>query len=299
LTSTAARSIAKEHLHGATETAAYATLALTAFAANSVLCRVALRDGSIDPASFSSIRIVSGAVMLLMVMFWTGGGDRDTPRSWTSAGMLFLYAVPFSFAYTQLTTGTGALILFGAVQITMLAAAAWSGERLRTTQWLGVTAALLGLVYLVLPGLAAPPLLAATLMVIAGLSWGIYSLRGRGLANPLAQTTTNFARAVPMVLIVSLLTLPQFHVEPRGMLFATASGAVASGLGYVSWYAALRGLTATRAAVLQLSVPVIAAAGGVVFLTEPISVRLVVSAMLVIGGTALTLARRGPESSRR
>lgn len=298
MTSTAARSIAKEHLHGATQTTAYAALALTAFAANSVLCRVALRDGSIDPASFSSIRIVSGAVMLLMVMFWTGG-DRDTPRSWTSAGMLFLYAVPFSFAYTQLTTGTGALILFGAVQITMLAAAVWSGERLRATQWLGVTAALLGLVYLVLPGLAAPPLLAATLMAIAGLSWGIYSLRGRGLANPLAHTTTNFARAVPMVLIVSVLTLPQFHAEPRGMLFATASGAVASGLGYVSWYAALRGLTATRASVLQLSVPVIAAAGGVVFLTEPISVRLVASAMLVIGGIGLTLARRRPASSRR
>jgi drug/metabolite transporter (DMT)-like permease len=278
--------------HGAAETAAFSTLALLCFAANSVLCRVALRDGAIDPASFSSIRIASGTVMLLLVASWTRGAARETAKSWMSAVMLFLYAVPFSFAYTRLTTGTGALILFGAVQITMLAAAEWSGERLRAMQWLGVTVALAGLVYLVSPGLTAPPLFGATLMGMAGFSWGIYSLRGRGLANPLAQTTTNFTRATPMVLVVSLIALSQVHVEPRGIVFAIASGAVASGLGYVAWYAALRGLTATRAAVLQLSVPVLAAAGGVVFLTEPISLRLIVSAMLVIGGIALTLAHR-------
>jgi drug/metabolite transporter (DMT)-like permease len=272
------------------QTAAFATAALLCFAANSVLCRVALRDGAIDPASFSSIRIVSGAVMLLLIASWTRGAAREMPTSWMSAVMLFLYAVPFSFAYTQLTTGTGALILFGAVQITMLAAAAWLGERLRTMQWLGVVAALAGLVYLVSPGLTAPPLFAATLMGMAGFSWGIYSLRGRGLANPLAQTTTNFTRATPMVLVISLVALSEVHAELRGIVFAIASGAVASGLGYVAWYAALRGLTATRAAVLQLSVPVLAATGGVMFLTEPISLRLVISAMLVLGGIALTLA---------
>jgi drug/metabolite transporter (DMT)-like permease len=291
MNATAARSIKMPHPTLA-QTAAFSTLALMCFAANSVLCRVALRDGAIDPASFSSIRIVSGAVMLLLVASWARGAARETPKSWMSAVMLFLYAVPFSFAYTRLTTGTGALILFGAVQITMLVAAAWSRERLRAMQWLGVTAALAGLVFLVSPGLTAPPLFAATLMGMAGFSWGIYSLRGRGLANPLAQTTTNFTRATPMVLIISLVALSQLHAEPRGIVFAIASGAVASGLGYVAWYAALRGLTATRAAVLQLSVPVLAAAGGVIFLTEPISLRLIVSAMLVMGGIALTLAHR-------
>jgi drug/metabolite transporter (DMT)-like permease len=294
MSATAARSLTVAHPNLA-QTAAFATLALLCFAANSVLCRVALRDGAIDPASFSSIRIVSGAVMLL-VASWTRGAARETPKSWMSAVMLFLYAVPFSFAYTGLTTGTGALILFGAVQITMLAAAAWSGERLCPMQWLGVAAALAGLVYLVSPGLTAPPLFAATLMGMAGFSWGIYSLRGRGLVNPLAQTTSNFARATPMVLVISVVALSHVHVEPRGIVFAIASGAVASGLGYVAWYAALRGLTATRAAVLQLLVPVLAAAGGVVLLTEPVSLRLIVSAMLVIGGIALTLAYRSRTS---
>ena len=205
--------------------------------------------------------------------------------------MLFLYAVPFSFAYTQLSTGTGALILFGAVQVTMLASAARSGETLLPTQWLGALIALGGLVYLVLPGLTAPPLSAAVLMGIAGVSWGIYTLLGRGVANPLAQTTINFVRAVPLAIVVSILAARQIHVSPPGVVLAVVSGALTSGLGYTVWYTALRGLTATQAAVLQLVVPVLAAAGGVVFLMEPISLRLAVSALLVIGGIALTLAR--------
>jgi drug/metabolite transporter (DMT)-like permease len=206
--------------------------------------------------------------------------------------MLVLYAVPFSFAYTRLSAGTGALILFGAVQVTMLVSAAKSGETLLLTQWLGVLIALAGLVYLVLPGLAAPPPAAAALMGIAGVSWGIYTLRGRGMANPLGQTTINFVRAVPLVIIVSILAAQQIHVSARGVLLAVVSGALTSGLGYTVWYSALRGLTATRAAVLQLVVPVLAAAGGVVFLMEPISLRLAVSALLVIGGITLTLTRR-------
>jgi drug/metabolite transporter (DMT)-like permease len=270
----------------------YATLALLAFAANSVLCRLALREASIDPATFSTIRLASGAAMLLLVVSWTRGEIRSgTVRSWASPAMLFLYAVPFSFAYTRLSAGTGALILFGAVQVTMLLAAARSGERLVPTQWLGIVAALGGLMYLVLPGLTAPPPSAAALMGIAGVSWGIYSLRGRGVGNPLAHTTVNFVRAVPLAIAVSIVSAPQLHVSPRGVLLAVVSGAGTSGLGYTVWYSALRGLTATRAAVLQLAVPVLAAAGGVVFLTEPVSIRLAASALLVIGGIALTLAR--------
>ena len=205
--------------------------------------------------------------------------------------MLFLYAVPFSFAYTRLSTGTGALILFGAVQVTMLIAAARLGETLLPTQWLGFLFALAGLVYLVFPGLTAPPPSAAALMGIAGVAWGIYTLRGRRVANPLAHTTVNFVRAVPLVIIVSILAVQQMHVSPGGILLAVVSGALTSGLGYTVWYSALRGLTATRAGVLQLAVPVLAAAGGVVFLMEPVSPRLAVSALLVIGGIAMTLAR--------
>jgi drug/metabolite transporter (DMT)-like permease len=270
----------------------YATLALLAFAANSVLCRLALREATIDPATFTSVRVVSGAAMLLVVMSWTRGNIRSgTAGSWTSPAVLFLYAVPFSFAYTRLSAGTGALILFGAVQVTMLVSAARSGETLLPLQWLGFAIALAGLVYLVLPGLTAPPLSSAALMGIAGVSWGIYTLRGRRAASPLADTTINFVRAVPLAIVISILAARQLHASPRGFLLAVVSGAVTSGLGYTVWYSALRGLTATRAAVLQLAVPVLAAAGGVVFLMEPVSLRLAVSALFVIGGIALTLAR--------
>ncbi len=279
-------------------TVLYAALALLAFAANSVLCRLALHEAAIDPATFTSVRVVSGAAALLLVMACTrrdasGGTVRgNTVRSLVSPAILVLYAVPFSFAYTRLSAGTGALILFGAVQVTMLGSAAWSGERLRPAQWMGILIALAGLVILVSPGLAAPSPSAAALMGIAGLFWGVYTLRGRGMANPLAHTTMNFVWAAPLVLIVSALTLPQFHASPRGVLLAVISGAVTSGLGYVAWYSALRSLTATRAAVLQLSVPILAAAGGVAFLMEPLSIRLASSAVLVLGGIALTLGRR-------
>lgn len=230
-----------------------------------------------------------------MLLLAAAIGHRKTLRgigSWASAGWLALYAVPFSFAYATLTTGTGALILFGGVQLTMLLVAVWSGERPRAVEWVGIAVAFSGLVYLVLPGLAAPSMGAATLMGIAGVAWGIYSLRGRRTANPVAETTMNFARAVPFVLVLSLLTLGQARVDPRGASFAVASGAVTSGLGYIAWYAALRHLTAVRAAVVQLAVPILTAAGGVVFLAEAISARLVVSALLVLGGIGVTIARR-------
>jgi len=206
--------------------------------------------------------------------------------------MLFLYAVPFSFAYTRLSTGTGALILFGSVQLTMMSVALWSGERPHPLQWLGLAAALGGLVYLVLPGIEAPSLVGALLMAVAGFSWGVYSIRGRTAANPLAQTTSNFVRSIPFVVAVSLVTLPSFYVQSRGVVLAIASGALASGVGYVVWYEALRGLTSTRAAVVQLLVPVLAALGGVLFLAEAISSRLVLSGVLVLGGIGLALVGR-------
>jgi drug/metabolite transporter (DMT)-like permease len=275
------------------QTVLYTVLALIAFASNSVLCRVALRDGAIDPASFSTIRLAAGAVTLLFVTSFTG--KRALPGSWTSAVILFLYAVPFSFAYTRVTAGAGALILFGAVQLTMISAGLWRGERPRPLQWFGLGLSLAGLVYLLLPGIGTPSLSGGALMGLAGCSWGMYSLRGRGTANPLAQTTSNFVRSVPLILAVSLLTTSQFHVERTGALFALVSGVVASGLGYVVWYVALRSLTATRAAVVQLAVPILAAAGGVTFLGEILSPRLVIASTMVLGGIGLALLnRKGP-----
>src|SRR5688572_22173513 len=212
---------------------AFTTMALVAFAANSVLCRIALRDAAVDAATFSTIRLVSGAVTLLLVTAWSRRKVVPATGSWTSAGLLAVYAVPFSFAYASLSAGTGALIMFGSVQLTMLAAALGSGERPHVAEWAGLCVALAGLVVLVFPGLTSPPLAAAVLMAIAGIAWGAYSVRGRGAANPLAETTDNFVRAVPFVAVVSLVALPGAHVEARGVALAVASGAVASGLGYV------------------------------------------------------------------
>ncbi len=273
-------------------------LALVAFAANSVLCRLAQHAGAIDPASFSTIRFVSGTAMLLVVSALNRSNPgatasaRTANGAWASAAVLFLYAMPFSFAYVTLPAGTGALILFGSVQITMMSAALLTGERPHAVLWLGLVLAVCGLVYLVLPGLSAPPLGAAMLMALAGFAWGLYSLRGRGAANPLAQTTQTFVRLVPLLLAASVVTVRQSHVEAAGALYAVASGAVASGLGYVVWYQALTHLTATRAAVVQLAVPVLAAAGGVVFLHEALSLRLLIAAALVLGGIALALTSR-------
>lgn len=273
-------------------TIGYTTAALVAFAANSVLCRIALLHATVDAATFSTIRLISGAVTLLLVTAWSQRRALPVTGSWTSAALLAVYAVPFSFAYTSVSTGTGALILFGSVQVTMLVAVLRAGERPHVAQWFGLSFALAGLVVLVSPGLTAPPLTAAVLMAIAGASWGAYSLRGRGTANPLAQTTDNFVRAVPLVVAVSLVTLPHAHLETRGVVLSVASGAIASGLGYVAWYAALRGLTGMQAAVVQLSVPILAAAGGVIFLTEAISARLVLSTIMVLGGIALAIVGR-------
>jgi drug/metabolite transporter (DMT)-like permease len=260
---------------------------------NSVLCRLALGKATIDAASFSTIRLGAGAAMLLLLRAISKRKLFSTARgNWASAILLFLYAVAFAFAYTSLSAGTGALILFGSVQATMLLAALRSGERPSFLEWAGLFLALIGLVYLVFPGLASPLFASSTLMVVAGISWGFYSLRGRGAKDPLAQTTSNFIRALPLAIVVSLIMFSRSHVSTEGLLLAILSGALASGVGYVIWYTALRGLTATRAATVQLAVPVLAAVCGVVLLSENITLRLLLSATMILGGVGLTLAGR-------
>lgn len=261
--------------------------ALCMFAANSLLCRMALGGGSIDAASYSTIRLISGALMLALIGLLRGapgvGGDLN------SSLMLFLYMVPFSFAYLGLSTGTGALILFGCVQVTMIMGGWQAGERPNRGQWAGVFIALAGLIYLVFPGLNAPALLPAGLMAVAGVAWGLYSLRGRRAGDPFVRTRGNFIRAVPMVLVVSAIAWPWHHIDPQGAVLAAVSGSVASGLGYAAWYAALKHLTAVRASVLQLLVPILAALSGVLVLAETLGVRLIISAVLVLGGVWITL----------
>lgn len=274
------------------KTLACTVLALVAFASNSLLCRMALGGGAIDAATFSTIRLSSGAVMLIVITAILEQRNSLFDGNWTSATLLFLYAVAFSFAYISLSAGTGALILFGSVQATMLITALRSGERPHLLEWIGLVAALVGLVYLVFPGLAAPPLVRSILMAVAGISWGFYSLRGRGATAPLADTTNNFVRSLPLAFGVNLFTLPSIRVSGKGFLLAVVSGALASGVGYVIWYTALRGLTATRAATVQLAVPVLAAVGGVILLSETITLRLILSSVLILGGIGLALVGR-------
>jgi drug/metabolite transporter (DMT)-like permease len=265
-------------------------LAMCAFAANSIFCRLALGDAAIDAAGFTSIRLVSGAVVLWLVSICRGRPSGEgASGNWLSAAMLFLYAICFSYAYLSLSAGTGALILFAAVQITMISTAVYQGERLRMSQWFGVFLALAGLIYLVLPGLSAPHPAGAALMAVAGVAWGIYSLRGRGGGDPISSTGGNFLRSVPLVLVVALVSAPGLQFNVNGVLWAVASGALASGLGYVIWYAALKGLSAARAATVQLSVPVLAAVGGIAFLSEILTLRLFFAALAILGGLAMVL----------
>jgi drug/metabolite transporter (DMT)-like permease len=273
-----------------------AAFALVAFAANSILCRLALVDGAIDAASFTTIRLVSGALVLgLLLKLPPFNKPVKSKGSWFSATILFFYAAAFSFAYNTLSTGTGALILFGAVQLTMLIAALLCGERFRCGESLGVLAAFAGLVYLVLPGVTAPSLSGSLLMTGAGIAWGIYSLKGRGSAAPLADTTGNFTRSLPFVAALSFFFLREIHVTFTGALLAVLSGGLASGLGYAVWYAALQGMTSIRASIVQLAVPVLAALGGVLFLSEVITLRLIVATLAILGGVGLAVAGRGSD----
>jgi len=271
-------------------------LAMVAFAGNSLLCRLALRQTAIDAASFTLVRIVSGALCLWIIVQIRKGPLRNL-GSWPSAVALFGYAALFSFAYLRLTAGTGALLLFGAVQATMIVWALRKGERLRRAQIAGLVLALAGLVALVFPGLSAPPLGAALLMLGAGIAWGIYSLRGKGGRDPLRATAGNFLRALPMAALLSVVTLHSVNFDRPGIGYAIASGALASGIGYAIWYTALPALKASGAATVQLSVPVMAATGGIGFLGEPITLRFAVASAAVLGGIALVIVERRAAAS--
>jgi drug/metabolite transporter (DMT)-like permease len=270
---------------------ALTALALLAFAGNSLLCRLALAHTAIDPASFTAVRLLSGAAMLWAVA-QLRGGTRTGRGNWLSALALLAYAVAFSFAYVGLAAATGALLLFGAVQATMIGVGMRRGERLGGAQWAGLVLALAGLVTLLLPGLAAPPAGRAALMLGAGVAWGVYSLRGQGAGDPTRVTAGNFLRAAPIALVLSLLLSRGAPLDPRGVGYAVASGALASGLGYAIWYAALPGLRSTSAAVVQLCVPALATVGGALLLAEPITARVIFASAAILGGIGTVVRGR-------
>lgn len=267
---------------------------MLAFAGNSLLCRMALKHTEIDAASFTSIRLLSGAIALWLIVQLQGGAIAKAGR-WSAAFALFVYAACFSIAYVSLPAGTGALLLFGAVQVTMIGYGLYSGERLRALESLGLLLALAGLVGLLLPGLSAPPWQGSVLMLGAGVAWGVYSLQGKRVKNPTQATAGNFLRVVPFTLGLSLISLPNLSWDGAGIFYAVASGAIASGIGYAIWYRALPDLQATQAATVQLSVPILAAVGAILFLSEPMTLRLGLAAIAILGGIALVIGQRASQ----
>ena len=282
------------------KTALYTTLALLAFAGNSVLCRLALKQQSIDAAGFTLVRLLSGIVVLLLLVgvrqrsgirpclqdsclqaSWLKGGWL---KGWLQSALLFIYALGFSYAYISLDTGMGALILFASVQLTMILSSLLAGNRLLFLEWLGVAIAFSGFLVLVLPGASAPSAVGFFLMVIAGIAWALYSIFGRASRNPLADTCANFLRTLPWLCLLALVAIPYFNFTARGVWLAVLSGALASGIGYALWYAALKNLSAVQAAVLQLLVPAIAALGGLIFTGEWLSLRLIVASLFILSG---------------
>jgi drug/metabolite transporter (DMT)-like permease len=274
-------------------TAAFTMAALLAFAANSLLCRAALRPGLVDPTSFTTIRVVSGALTLFaLTKIVSPRGGAAARGSWISAFALFAYAIAFSLAYVRIGAGVGALVLFGMVQATMVGWGLVTGERPRSGEWVGLALAVLGLAVFMLPGAHAPDPKGTMLMIAAGIAWGVYSLRGRKSSAPLSTTADNFLRAVPFAMGSMGVALGSMHVTARGALLAAISGSIASGLGYCLWYLALPRLTATRAALVQLLVPIIAALGAVVALGEAITSRLLAGGAIVGTGVALAIVAR-------
>lgn len=264
------------------------SLALIAFAANSVLCRLALGNNVIDASSFTIIRLLAVAIVLFCIVLFSKGKTSTTSKgSLLSSFMLFLYAITFSFAYLSLDTGTGALILFGAVQITIIIHTLLSGNKLRPLEWLGVIISFLGFIYLISPGVSSPSIIGFILMTIAGISWGIYTIKGQTSKNPLRDTTYNFIKTLPFITILYIATMTQSNYSTEGILLAVIAGGVTSGIGYTIWYMAIRGLSSIQSAVLQLLVPVIAAFSGVIFISEIITVRLTVSSILILGGVLI------------
>lgn len=268
-------------------------MALIAFAANSVLCRLALGEEAIDAMSFTVIRLLSGAIVLLTIISISRNKTSSPVKgSWSASLLLFVYAITFSFAYITLDTGTGALILFGSVQITIILLSLYSGTRLHITEWTGMAAAFAGFVYLILPGVTAPSIFGFLLMTIAGIAWGMYTLVGRGSKNPLLDTAYNFFRTIPLIIILLIIGIKTAHYSFEGILYASLSGGIASGIGYTIWYIALGGLSTTQAAVVQLLVPVIAALGGILFVSESVSLRLTVAATIILGGILIVFLGR-------
>ena len=284
------------------KTAGLTALALLAFAGNSVLCRLALDSGQIDAGSFTVIRLVSGALALWILLAlrhaWAASAPQPEIKEyqerghWCSAALLFTYAAAFSYAYLSLDTGVGALILFACVQFTMIGYGLWRGQRLNSLEWLGLGLALIGFVYLIYPDLTSPSFIGFVLMALAGIAWGGYSLMGRGAPDPMGKSARNFIFTAPFVAVLALASLNGAEITPRGAALAIASGALASGLGYAVWYAALQNLSPTLASVSQLLVPVIAAVGGVLWVGEPLGLRLLVSGLLVLGGIFLVISAR-------
>lgn len=271
---------------------AYTALALVAFAFNSILCRMALRTGEADAAGFTAVRLVSGAVALIVLSYFFSESKGLKRGNWFSAFFLFAYAICFSFAYIGLNAATGALILFSSVQFTMIAVAILRRERPSGLEWIGLLIALGGLIFLLLPGLSSPPPFQSALMAAAGMSWGFYTLRGKGSGDPLGDTTGNFIRAVPMIVIAVIPFVSDIKMSSRGITLAVISGAATSGVGYAVWYAALKHHTATRAAVLQLSVPVITAFAGVWLLSEAMTQRLLIASVFILGGIGLAILKK-------
>lgn len=281
------------------KTIIYTTLALIAFAANSVICRLALKDGAIDPGMFTGIRLFSGAAVLIALVFLSKDKRYEKSKgSWTSAGMLFLYAAAFSYAYVSLETGIGALIIFGVVQITMIASSLISGYKMNVMEWLGIVLALAGFLYLLLPGASAPSLNGFILMSLSGIGWGIYSLRGKNSKHPLVDTAYNFLRSLPFLILLLYFLAQESNYSTKGILLALLSGIVTSGIGYTIWYTALKGLNSIQASIVQLLVPVLAAMGGVIFIGELISLRLMASSLMILGGILLLIIKRIPSKKQ-
>lgn len=272
-------------------TVSLTSIAMVAFAGNSLLCRVALKQTSIDVTSFTTIRLISGAMMLCLIVSLRHGTHK-VEGSWLSALALFVYAAGFSFAYVSLPTAMGALLLFGAVQSTMIGYGVWKGERLLKLQFMGLALALCGLVSLLLPSLSTPPLKSSLLMLSAGVAWGVYSLRGKGSSDAIRVTAGNFLRAATIAVVFVILMLNRVTLDITGFWYAVASGALASGIGYAMWYSVLPELKSVSAATVQLSVPVIAALGGIAILGEPISLRLVLASVAILGGIAMVIMEK-------
>ncbi|MBU2918224.1 DMT family transporter [Psychrosphaera sp. F3M07] len=280
----------------------YVSFALLAFAGNSVLCRLALGQGLIDASSFTSLRLLSGVLTLIVISLVLNRGSgsvvirqltkQNTTKTWLASLMLFVYAATFSYAYISLDTGTGALILFGMVQLSMIMIGALYGNKLHYSEWLGILVAFAGVVYLVKPNLSTPSFLGFVLMALSGVAWAIYTLLGRGSKQPILDTSANFLRTIPFVVVLILFTVHDAQLTNWGIIYSILSGAVTSAVGYAIWYLVLKDLTVTQAAVLQLLVPILAALGGVLFVSEMISMRLVISSLLVLGGILMVIIGR-------